>query len=64
MGGARNGRFFKWSLAVMLALCVVYAFYVYRGVSSLLREKEKELHRLEELQSLLGDQLKGLCGLP
>ena len=64
MGGGRNGRYMKWLVALLVFLGTVYVFYQYRGLSSSLREKEEELERLEDLQSRLGDQLKGLyCSL-
>ena len=63
MGGGRNGRYVKWLLAAVVILGSIYLFYLYRGVSSALREKEEELERLENLQSRIGDQLKGLFSL-
>lgn len=64
LGGGRNGRYWKWSLVALLFLCLVYVFYLYRDVRSILLEKERELETLEDLQGRLGTQLKGLCSRP
>ena len=60
MGGGRNGRYWKWSFVVLLFLCLVYVFYLYRDVRSILLQKEGELESLDDLQGRLGQQLKGL----
>ena len=60
MGGGRNGRYvWKWASVVLLFLSFVYVFYLYRGVTGALREKEDELAKLNDLQGRMADQLKG-----
>ena len=59
MGGGRNGRFVKWAPLVALLVTTIYVFYLYQGLKTVLQEREVELNRLEDLQSRLGDQMKG-----
>ena len=60
LGGGRNGRQWttKWGLAVLLFLSFVYVFYLYRGVRSVLQDKEDELESLDALQNRMGEQLQ------
>lgn len=60
MGGSRNGRYMcKWASVILLFLSFVYVFYLYRGVTSALQDKEDELARLNDLQGRMADQLRG-----